>query len=317
MTLKPVCSIIIRAYNEEAHIRRLLKGISEQSIQDVQIILVDSGSTDGTVAVAQEYPVEVVNILPENFTFGRSLNMGISQARSDLIVFASAHVYPVYTDWLEQLLAPFNDEVVALTYGKQRESINSHFSEKQIFLHWYADQSDLNQSHSFCNNANAAIRRSLWLKHPYDETLPGLEDLEWGKWAQDQGYRIAYSAEAEIVHVHSESQKGIFNRYRREGMAFKRIYPHERFGWLDAVRFFYHNVANDLKAARHNQLSIGLFFKIIGFRWSQFNGTRVGYRQSGPLTWQLRQSFYYPHTTGTEQTDKQKRDVEPIQYSKI
>ena len=114
MIFKLVCSIIIRAYNEEAHIRRLLQGITEQTVRDVQVILVDSGSTDGTVAVAQEFDVEVVHISPEEFTFGRSLNLGIAQARADLVVMASAHVYPVYPDWLEQLLAPFKDNEVGL-----------------------------------------------------------------------------------------------------------------------------------------------------------------------------------------------------------
>jgi glycosyltransferase involved in cell wall biosynthesis len=313
----PACSIIIRAYNEEQHIRRLLQGIGEQSLQDVQIILVDSGSTDGTLAATQGYPVEVVNILPENFTFGRSLNMGFAAARSDLVVMASAHVYPVYPDWLEQLLAPFKDPKVGLSYGKQRGIDHSHFSEQQIFKHWYPDSTDLHQAHPFCNNANAAIRRSLWALHPYDESLPGLEDLEWGKWAQEEGHRIAYVAEAEVIHVHGESQRGIFNRYRREGMAFKRIYPHERFGKMDLIRLFYHNVIDDLKAAQQQKVLLRNCVPIIKFRWSQFNGTYHGYRQSGPLTWALRQAFYYPRSSSAEPGDDAKRNVEPIQYSKI
>ena len=69
----------------------------------------------------------------------------------------------------------------------------------------------------------------LWEAHPYDESLPALEDLEWGKWALEQGYGIAYCAEAEVIHVHNESLAGIYNRYKREAMAFKRIYPHETF----------------------------------------------------------------------------------------
>ena len=109
MMQKPYCSIIIRAYNEEQHIGRLLTGIVAQTIHKVQIILVDSGSTDSTIRIAQQFPVEVVTIKPEEFTIGRSLNLGISKAKADLVVMASAHVYPVYPDWLEALLAPFAD----------------------------------------------------------------------------------------------------------------------------------------------------------------------------------------------------------------
>jgi glycosyltransferase involved in cell wall biosynthesis len=284
---------------------------------DIQIILVDSGSTDGTLAAIQGYPVEVVTIHPEHFTFGRSLNIGFAAARSDLVVMASAHVYPVYPDWLEQILSPFKDPNVGLSYGRQRGTERSHFSEQQIFKHWYPDSSDLYQAHPFCNNANAAIRRNLWELHPYDETLPGLEDLEWGKWAQGEGHRIAYVAEAEVIHVHGESQQGIFNRYRREGMAFKRIFPHERFGKMDLIRLFYHNVVDDFKAAKQQKVLIRNFSPIIRFRWSQFSGTYHGYRQSGPLTWALRQAFYYPRAVGEIAGEDKKREIEPIQYSKM
>jgi len=69
--MKPDVSIIIRAFNEERHIGRLLDGIRQQTVQNAQIILVDSGSTDRTVAIAQAGGAEVVRISPQEFTFGR------------------------------------------------------------------------------------------------------------------------------------------------------------------------------------------------------------------------------------------------------
>ena len=175
---QPACSVIIRSYNEEKHLGRLLEGIAQQTVKNVEIILVDSGSTDGTLAVAARYPVQVVHIAPEEFTFGRSLNLGIQAASADLLAFASAHVYPVYPDWLEKLLAPFTDPQIALVYGKQRGGETSKYSERQIFASWYPNDAQQYQESPFCNNANAAVRRSLALEHPYNETLPGLEDLE-------------------------------------------------------------------------------------------------------------------------------------------
>src|SRR5512139_2363463 len=176
------CSIVIRAYNEAKHIGRLLEGIRQQTLRDVEIILVDSGSVDSTVSIAESFGAHIVHIPPEEFTFGRSLNMGIRAAAGEFIVIASAHVYPVYPDWLDLLLRPFEDQKVALTYGKQRGSESAKFSEQQIFRQWYPDISALSQATSFCNNANAAIRRHIWEQNAYDETLTGLEDLAWGKW---------------------------------------------------------------------------------------------------------------------------------------
>jgi len=308
------CSVIIRAHNEEEHIGRLLTGILEQTVKNVQIILVDSGSRDATVAIASRYPVEVVHIHPQDFTFGRSLNLGIARAKADMVVIASAHVYPVYPDWLELLLKPFDDPRVALTYGKQRGGLTSKYSELQLFKHWYPDQPVERQGHPFCNNANAAIRRATWEQHPYDELLSGLEDLAWARWAQEQNYGITYVADAEVIHVHNETWKGIYNRYRRESMAFKQIYPQENFHFGDFLRLWLSNTWSDWRAAA-NEGGLGReWLNISRFRYMQFWGTFQGYRRSGPLTWQLKQTFYYPGEK-TEPNNAPRR-VEPILYDR-
>ncbi len=307
-------SIVIRAYNEERHIGRLLDGIQQQTLGETEIILVDSGSSDATVEIARRYPVDVVHIQPEEFTFGRSLNRGMAAAHGEFVAIASAHVYPVYPDWLERLLAPFADPRVALAYGKQRGDASTKFSEQQVFARWYPEVSNLRQTHPFCNNANAAIRRSLWEAHPYDESLSGLEDLDWAHWAVQQGHELAYVAEAEVVHVHEETPRGVYNRYRREAMAFKRIFPHERFGLRDALRLSLSNIASDAWHATRQGVLWGSLGSIFWFRVMQFWGTYQGYRQSGPLTWQLRQTFYYPRGRGVTR-EQPVRDVEPIRYN--
>ena len=104
------CSIVIRAFNEGQHLGRLLEGIRHQTLQDAEIILVDSGSTDETLSIAASYGVKIVHIKPEEFTFGRSLNMGVNAATHELVVIASAHVYPIYPDWLERLLGTVTEQ---------------------------------------------------------------------------------------------------------------------------------------------------------------------------------------------------------------
>ena len=75
------CSIIVRAFNEEKHLGRLFTGLNQQSNVDFEVILVDSGSTDRTIEIATSddwnFPVRMVRIEPERFSFGRSLNYGI------------------------------------------------------------------------------------------------------------------------------------------------------------------------------------------------------------------------------------------------
>ncbi len=305
-------SIVIRACNEERHIGQLLEGIANQTVQDREIILVDSGSTDNTLDIAARYPVRVVHIQPKDFTFGYSLNQGIIESCGEFIVIASAHVYPVYPDWLECLLAPFADPQVALNYGKQRGSKLNKFSEQQIFLHWYPERSQPRQPHPFCNNANAAIRRSLWERFHYDESLPGLEDLDWAQRVISQGFVLSYAAEAEVVHLHEETPKAVYNRYRREAMAFKRLFPQEHYRLSDLFNNLSSNIASDVShATRQGNLTSHLG-EILWFRWMQFWGTFKGFRQSGPLTWQLRQTFYYSRRASV-QSSTLRREISPIQ----
>ena len=309
----PVCSIVIRAFNEEKHIGRLLSGILEQKMPAVEIILVDSGSTDATLAIASRYPVQVISIPSEEFTFGRSLNIGCAAAKGEFFVLSSAHVYPVYPDWLERLLAPFEDEKVALVYGKQRGNKTTRFSEHQIYAKWFPEVSKPRQELPFCNNANAAIRSSLWQMRPYDEELPGLEDLDWATWAMEEGFHIAYSAEAEIIHVHEETPRAVFNRYRREAMALHRIRPQERFNLAEFGKLYLSNVVSDSWHALNQGEKITKLWEILWFRWMQFWGTYRGSTLSGPLTGELKETFYYPQSLRKRQISPE-REIQPIEY---
>lgn len=293
---RKVISIVIRCYNEERYIGRLLDGICQQGRDDIELIIVDSGSTDATVEIVSQYPVKLLTIRPEDFSFGRSLNIGCQAATGDFIVIASAHVYPTYKDWLEGLLAPFSDPDVALVYGKQSGNEITKFSEGQVLAKWFPDKSNNSQEHPFCNNANSAIRRTLWEQLPYDESLTGLEDLDWARRAIDLGYKIAYAANAEIIHVHNESAKQTYNRYRREAIALKTIYSNERFNLWHFARFLTANLVNDYRQALHDGAFRRNIFSIFGFRLMQFWGTFRGFAQSGPVTNQLKQTFYYPNS---------------------
>ena len=246
------------------------------------------------MAIASRYPVRLLHISPEDFTFGRSLNLGCGVARGEAIVIASAHIYPLYPDWLERLLVPLADPRVAVVYGKQRGDSTTHFSEHRIFQQWFPEESVPRQASAFCNNANAAIRTSLWRQRPYHEELPGLEDVEWAMWAKQQGFSVSYSAEAEVIHVHHESPRAVFNRYRREAMALAQIRPSERLGLAEFVRLLAIHLIGDLRAALRQGIARRTWREILWFRWIQFWGTYRGFAIAGPLTRQLKETFFYP-----------------------
>jgi len=291
----------------------LLAGISQQTVKNPETILVDSGSTDATLEIASRYPVKVVEIDSGEFTFGRSLNRGIAASSGEYVVIISAHCYPVYPDWLEQLLVPFEDPNVAVSYGKQRGGKSNHFSELQFFRTYFPDLSQPDQGQPYTHNANAAVRRELWEKHPYNEGLTGLEDLAWSSWAREQGYRISYVAEAEIIHLHEETIRQVHNRYKREAIAMKQILPESTFTIRNLVGMFLHKAISDIRQARRENLLGSEWIDILRFRLAQYLGTWQGYRYSGKIDQGLHTRFYYPPGSLTEKIPASRR-VDPIPY---
>lgn len=318
---RPTVSVVIRCFNEEDHIGRLLYGITQQTLEEREIVVVDSGSTDRTLEIVQQFPARVVHIQPEEFTFGRALNLGCSEAKGRFLVFASAHVYPVYEDWLEKLVQPFGNDQIGAVYGKQRGGEQTEYAEQQIFKRLFPEKDIPVQETPFCNNANCAIRRSLWEEVPYNEQLTGLEDLEWGRRIMERGYRISYSAQAEIIHVHDESPSQVKHRYMREAVALKEMYPEQSMSFLDFLVLFIKNTASDYAHALQDRVLLSNVVAIPRFRLMQFWGAYRGFQQHGPVPAQLRRRFYYPREFPTETGDtdygENEKDAHRIDYRSV
>jgi len=289
-------SIIIRAYNEEKYLAQLLESIySQQCTHSYETILVDSGSTDDTLLIAKKYPVRIVSILKENFSFGYSLNQGIEHANGNYCIMISAHCIPVTDNWLENMVKPLiEDEKVALVYGRQEGNEKTRYSEQQIFSKWFPKISYARQKNPFCNNANSAIRKELWQKIKYDETLTGLEDLDWAKKVIAEGFYLYYNADASVYHLHNETYHQVYNRYRREAITLSNVLYHAKFSFLDFIKLSVWNILVDWTHSFRDGRFKAYFTDIALFRTAQFWGTYRGYRLTKDITAQLRERFYYP-----------------------
>ena len=109
----PVASIIIRAKNEEALVGEVLTAVYGQTVRDIEVIVVDSGSTDRTLEIARTFPLKIIEIQPEEFTYGRALNIGCRAAQGEFLAFVSAHAVPLTANWLACLISHFDDPNVA------------------------------------------------------------------------------------------------------------------------------------------------------------------------------------------------------------
>lgn len=286
-------SIVIRALNEASHIGRLLASLAAQTQQPDEIILVDSGSTDRTVEIAEQFDCKVIHMPPSEFTFGRSLNWGCEAAKGDVLVFVSAHVYPLDPAWLSKLTAPFEDPQVALSYGGQTGDHRSNFAEIRLLNRWFPPESNPDQTDPFCNNANCAVRKTAWETQRYDESLPGLEDLAFARDLLSSGHRISYVADARIAHVHEEQFRQTLNRYRREAMAYQTIFGRSEITLPKAVGLAAASIAGDSRAAFRDR-NLGAILEATPFRIAQFAGAYLGYRTDSDNTRQVVRRMYYP-----------------------
>jgi glycosyltransferase involved in cell wall biosynthesis len=208
----PRASIVIRTKNEGRHLGWCLRQVFRQSVTDIEVIIVDSGSTDDTLAIAGRFPTRVVTIPPERFTYGYALNVGNEVARAPILVSLSGHAIPRDERWLGNLLRRFGDPSVAGAYSRQICHPGCPPYE-WLFVHTFPGHvlrvpglSDL-----MFNNAAAAIRRDLWVDAPYDETLPACEDHAWLLDQVARGYRVRYAPDSVVMHSHTES----FTRFSR------------------------------------------------------------------------------------------------------
>ena len=288
-------SIIIRTLNEEKNIGNLLRAIKKQDHRDYEIIIVDSGSTDKTLEIAEEFSAKIIKIESRDFTFGYALNVGCRASSGKYLVFASAHVIPTDNQWLFNLIAPFNNERIAMVYGRQMGNGESKFSEKRDFQRMFGPfPLNSNVPFIYANNANSAIRKELWGKSPFDEYLFGLEDIEWAKDMIGRGYVVHYEPKAAIYHIHEEQWHQVFNRYRREAIAAVRIGlkrpPQAKLGiiWMFANLFF------DLLASFPN-FSPKRIEEIVRFRYYQWKASRIGWLQGKDIDFNSeRNNIFFP-----------------------
>lgn len=307
--------VVIRSLNEEAHIGRLLTGLRHQTRTPDQVVVVDSGSSDSTVEIAERFGADVRHIEPSAFSFGRSLNQGVAACEAEVVVIASAHVFPIFESWIERLTDPLiEDDRVALTYGRQVGDRTSKFSEVRLMERWFPETSDLDQSHPFANNANAAIRKTVWETQQYNEELTGLEDMDWAKRSLERGLKVAYVAEAPVVHVHSETWRRLRNRYRREAIAHRRVFNDQRMSPWEAVGLALRNTGADYLAAIRDGVLASNLWEIPAFHAAQFIGAYQGFAQEGDVPEQLKKRFYYP-TERTMQLPASPDLGAPIDYS--
>lgn len=222
----PKVSVIIRAKNEERYLGETLESIRGQHFRDFEVVLVDSGSTDCTVDIAEQYGAKIATIDPCEFTYGRALNVGVRHSEGQLLVSLSAHATPETPEWLGSLVSGFRYPTVAGVYGRHIARSNvSLFELLGMHLSGVTSRdSRLQCGSARFSNTNGAFRRSLWEMAPFDEGLPGAEDIEWARRVQRLGYAILFEPRAAVYHSHGESLPRLLRRQLHDQPVILRVW---------------------------------------------------------------------------------------------
>lgn len=293
---KPLVSVVIRTLNEERYLEELLSAIQSQVLVNVlcEVVIIDSGSTDRTLEIANEFSCRTTQIDKKDFTFGRSLNLGSEFARGDYFVYVSGHCIPASDSWLQNLVAPLKSGLAGYSYGRQLGRDTTKFSEGQLFEKYFPELSEIPQQGFFCNNANSAISRKVWQKFKFDENITGLEDMELAKRYVESGGAVAYVSEAPVFHIHDETWAQTRRRYERESVALQVIMPELRLSWLDMWRYILISILSDTAASFREGSLHKNFIEIVSFRTAQYFGSFRGNKLLKAAADVRRESYFYP-----------------------
>ncbi|MBO6609857.1 glycosyltransferase family A protein [Altererythrobacter sp.] len=290
-------SIIIRTLNEAKWLPELLSAIEKQETAGLayNVVLVDSGSTDGTLEIAKQFGCQIETIDKSEFTFGRSLNVGCDAAPGRYLVMISGHCIPVGADWLLELCLPLENGQCDYSYGRQiwREGY-SKYSEQQLFQKYFPEKSQMPQDGFFCNNANSAVSKKAWSQFRFDEEVTGLEDMVLAKQICEAGGKIGYVADSVVEHIHEETWPQVKRRYEREAIALQGIMPEVHVTFFDFLRYTTAGIMLDMSAALQEKRLLKEFKSIVLFRTMQFWGTYRGNNDHRKLSRQKREKYFYP-----------------------
>jgi len=213
-------TVIVRARDEAARIGECLALVRRQrpAGRDVELVVVDNGSRDGTAAIARGFGARVVELERERFSFGRALNLGAEHASGALLVALSADARPRDPGWLARLADAFCDPRVACAsgdrYGPDAQPLRAPVRQDlQLFCAC--------PQFGYSNGAGA-FRAQLWQERPFREDLPGCEDREWSLFWLRRGWICLVDPALAVCHDHTHDPlPAIYRRARREaeGMA--------------------------------------------------------------------------------------------------
>ena len=240
-------SVVILTKNAGVIFKEVLVSALTQDVPwNYEVIVIDSGSTDGTLDFVRQHPeARLVELQPTEFGHGKTRNFGVSISKGKYVAMLTHDAKPLNSQWLSNLVAPFEkDPHVAGVFGRHKaypdhsayikRDMELHFDG---FLQWpaimgiedparYMREEGYRQVLHFFSDNNACLRKSVWEKIPYPN-VNFAEDQLWAKAIMEAGYKRAYANDAVVYHSHDYSIKDTFRRSFDESRALKTLFGYD------------------------------------------------------------------------------------------
>ena len=273
----PKVSVVIPTFNAGSGFEELIERLSAQeSSFDYEILVMDSGSTDGTTEMARRYGVSVHQVARPNFDHGATRNLGISLSSGEYVAFIVQDALPFSERWLAAMVENLDrDELTAGVYGRQIPRPESSLLTRALVNSWVT--AGLERREQFArdpglyhalppaerrllatfDNVSSCVRRSVWEEFPFERTSYG-EDLRWGKRVVEAGYKIVYEPRSAVFHSHERGAAYDLRRYYVEQSLLLDLFglvlvPNSGSLLLNVLRssaYLYRLLRRDEKAAR-------------------------------------------------------------------
>ena len=214
-TLPKAVSVVMRSFNEAWAIGDTLRQLASQHFEgEIELLVIDSGSSDGSIPIIQAAnPAKLIQIPLGTYVPGVVLNQGAREASHDWIIYLNADATPVGPDWLANLLAPC---LLSTSFGAGFSRQIPRPDCKPVFAHDYdrcfgPNRVSTSWDHFF-SMVSSITHRSVWEKHPLREDLQYAEDDEWTRRLTANGLEIIFAPESVAMHSHNYTLRQSFRR---------------------------------------------------------------------------------------------------------
>ena len=248
--------VVIPTMNPGALFEKVLSAVMAQDPPwEYEVLVIDSGSTDGTVEYCQQMEAEHKNfrlhqIPQEEFGHGKTRNLGVSMMTAEFVALITHDALPADKHWLDKLVASVEAYPdIAGAFGRHLPYPDaSPFTKRDLQLHFdsiasqgrvwiigdkrrYELDSGYRSFLHFYSDNNACLRRSVWEKVPYPE-VDFAEDQMWAERILKEGYAKAYADDAIVYHSHNYSP---IENYKRSFAESQSLYALFGYRMCDSV----------------------------------------------------------------------------------